>query len=106
MQLRTEVVDISGWAVVSVFGELDVATAPVKVAGKAVDATTTSQSEADENRGRELRRREERLGRLERQWHDLDEDCRDGNRKACAERDGTAREIDALRPTIPQRYEN
>jgi anti-sigma B factor antagonist len=28
MQLRTEVVDISGWAVVSLFGELDVATAP------------------------------------------------------------------------------
>ncbi len=28
MQLRTEVVDISGWAVVSIYGELDVATAP------------------------------------------------------------------------------
>ena len=28
MQLRTEVVDISGWTVVSVYGEVDVATAP------------------------------------------------------------------------------
>jgi len=28
MQLRTEVVDIAGWCVVSVFGEVDVATAP------------------------------------------------------------------------------
>jgi anti-sigma B factor antagonist len=28
MQLRTEVVDIAGWTVVSVFGEVDVATAP------------------------------------------------------------------------------
>lgn len=43
---------------------LDVATAPVKVAGKAVDLATTSQSEADEKRGRELRKREERLGKL------------------------------------------
>jgi len=38
----------------------DVATAPVKVAGKAADWTTTSQDEADRNRGRELRREEER----------------------------------------------
>jgi anti-sigma B factor antagonist len=28
MQLRTEVLDISGWTVVSVYGEVDVATAP------------------------------------------------------------------------------
>ena len=33
-------------------------TAPVKVAGKAVDLATTSQSESDEKRGRELRERE------------------------------------------------
>ena len=84
----------------------DVATAPVRVAGKAVDVATTSQSEADENRGRELRRREEQLGKLERQWHDLDEDCRDGDQDACTQRDSVAREIDTLRPTIPQRYEN
>ena len=45
----------------------DVVTAPVKVAGKAVDLATTSQSEADEKRGREIRRREERLGKLERE---------------------------------------
>ena len=32
-------------------------------AGAAVDAVTTSQSEADEKRGRELRRAEERAGR-------------------------------------------
>ena len=38
----------------------NVATAPVKVAGKAADWTTTSQDEADRNRGRELRKEEER----------------------------------------------
>lgn len=37
-----------------------VVTAPVKVAGKAADWTTTSQDEADRNRGRELRKEEER----------------------------------------------
>ena len=41
----------------------DVATLPVKAGSKAVDLATTSQSEADEKRGRELRKREERLPR-------------------------------------------
>jgi hypothetical protein len=41
----------------------DVATLPVKVAGHAVDAATISQSEADENRGRELRKQDEERGR-------------------------------------------
>ena len=52
---------------------LDVATLPVKVASAAVDAATTSQSEADEKRGREIRKEEERLGRERRQ---LEERCR------------------------------
>ncbi len=38
----------------------DIVTAPIKVASKTVDALTTSQSEADEKRGRELRKSEER----------------------------------------------
>ena len=37
-----------------------VVTAPFKVAGKAVDLATTSQSEADRNRGRKIRKAEER----------------------------------------------
>jgi hypothetical protein len=37
-----------------------VATLPFKATGKVVDWSTTSQSEADRNRGRELRRDEER----------------------------------------------
>ena len=46
-----------------------VVTAPVKVAGKAADWTTTSQSEADRNYGRKMRKAEEREGR-ERREHD------------------------------------
>jgi len=40
-----------------------VATAPVKVAGKVVDWTTTSQDEADRNYGRKMRKQEAREGR-------------------------------------------
>ena len=39
---------------------VDVATLPVKVAAAGVDAVTTSQSEADQKRGRQLRLAEER----------------------------------------------
>jgi uncharacterized protein with LGFP repeats len=37
-----------------------VVTAPFKVGGAVIDATTTSQAEADRNRGREARKAEER----------------------------------------------
>ena len=42
---------------------VDIVTLPVKVVSAGVDAATTSQSEADERRGRELREEEERAGR-------------------------------------------
>jgi len=40
-----------------------VVTAPFKVAGKAADWATTSQDEADRNRGRAIRKAEERARR-------------------------------------------
>ena len=45
---------------------VDVATIPVKAVSAGVDAVTTSQSEADEKRGRELRKAEEARGRQAR----------------------------------------
>ena len=45
----------------------DVVTLPVKVVSAGVDAVTTSQSEADEKRGRELRKAEEQRARAERE---------------------------------------
>ena len=54
---------------------VDIATIPVKVVSAGVDAATTSQSEADEKRGRELRKAEEERGRQQRQ---LEERCRKG----------------------------
>lgn len=46
---------------------VDIVTLPVKAASAGVDAVTTSQSEADEKRGREIRKQEEREGREARE---------------------------------------
>ena len=54
---------------------VDVATLPVKVVSAGVDAATTSQAEADQKRGREIRKEEERRGRELRQ---AEERCRKG----------------------------
>jgi hypothetical protein len=81
---------------------LDVATAPVKIASKAVDLATTSQSEADEKRGRELRKREERLGQLERQREKLQKKCIAGrDHRACDDLAAINAEIAALTPQVP-----
>ena len=45
---------------------VDVVTLPVKIASAGVDAATTSQSEADEKRGRDLRKADEQRAREER----------------------------------------
>lgn len=61
----------------------DVVTAPVKIVSKTADVLTTSQSESDEKRGRELRKREEALGKLARQRDKAAKKCEDGNQDAC-----------------------
>lgn len=80
---------------------LDIATAPVRIASKGVDLATTSQSEADEARGRELRQREERLGRLEREYGEQLRDCENGDERACEAARATYGEIQQLLPTVP-----
>jgi hypothetical protein len=75
---------------------VDVATAPVKVVGRAVDLATTSQAEADENRGRALRHREEKLGRLHRELDDEEKDCLAGKDKACRKAVALRAEIDRV----------
>lgn len=80
---------------------VDVATAPVRVAGKAVDLATTSQSEADQKRGREIRQREERYGELVRKHDRETRRCEQGNERACAKAGALSAELDALRPTVP-----
>jgi len=74
----------------------DVVTLPVKVVSKGVDLATTSQSEADEKRGRELRRAEEAAGKAQRLW---ERQCERGlsRRKPCPPRP------DPLAPVAPSR---
>lgn len=78
-----------------------VVTAPVKIAGSAVDMATTSQSEADEKRGREIRKREEELGKLDREYRKQSKKCAEGDADACAKRNATYARMEELRPTIP-----
>ena len=54
---------------------VDVVALPVKAASAGVDAVTTSQSEADQKRGRQLREAEERRGRELRL---MEQRCRSG----------------------------
>ena len=80
---------------------LDVATLPVKAASRAVDLATTSQSEADEKRGREIRRREAELAKLERRYEEERRDCERGDKEACEDARETYAEIKRLPPSIP-----
>lgn len=67
---------LSGCVVASVAdAAVDIATIPVDVASKGVDLATTSQSETDEKRGRQIRKAEERAGREARR---LEQRCREG----------------------------
>ena len=82
---------------------IGVVTAPVRVAGKAVDLATTSQSEADEKRGREMRRSEERLGRLERAHDRHSRQCAQGDGRACTLAEAERAELDQNYPASPER---
>lgn len=75
----------------------NVVTAPVRAVGKVYDWTTVSQSERDEKRGRDMRKRDEELGRLERRYENQLEDCEDGKEKACRKARATWAEMEELR---------
>ena len=83
---------------------VDVATAPVRVASGAVDLATTSQSEADEKRGRAMREREEELGRMQRQYEQYEAECLKGNAndRACRRAVQLSASIGALESEPPE----
>ena len=80
---------------------VDVVTLPVKVASSGVDLATTSQAEADQKRGREIRRREEQLGKLQRDYEKQIQRCGDGDRNACDQARETYAEMQVLMPSLP-----
>ncbi len=75
---------------------VSVVTAPVRVVSKGVDLATTSQSEADEKRGREIRKQEERIGELDREYAKAMERCGEGDDEACDRAQTIRAEIKAL----------
>jgi hypothetical protein len=81
-------------------------TLPVRAVGAGVDAVTTSQSEADEKRGREIRKREERLGQLDREYARQMDRCAEGDDEACDRAQAIRAEMKALMPGIPAEPEN
>lgn len=78
-----------------------VVTAPVRVVSKGVDVATTSQSEADEKRGREIRKYEERLAELEAEYNDSIERCSSIEPDACYHAKAIEAEIDELKRRGP-----
>ena len=84
---------------------VDVVTLPVRAVGAGVDAATTSQSEADEKRGREIRRREESLGKLDRDYRRSSERCRRGDDEACDQARAQYAAMQDMMATVPaERY--
>ena len=73
-----------------------VVTAPVKAVGQVADWSTTSQDEADRNRGRAMRAREEKLGKLSRQRDKAAEKCNGGDQSQCQRAEVLEHEIEAV----------
>lgn len=75
----------------------DVVTAPIKIVSKAADVMTTSQSESDEKRGRDIRKQEEILGKLSRKIEKAKDKCEDGDKNACDEASILSEEYERLK---------
>ncbi|QZH76162.1 MAG: hypothetical protein JY451_06330 [Erythrobacter sp.] len=80
---------------------VDVATLPVRGAVQAADWATTSQDEQDRARGREIRQREERLGELQGDYEEAEDECVGGDNEACRRAVAIRQEMDELLPSIP-----
>lgn len=80
-----------------------IVTLPVKAVSAGVDAATTNQSETDEKRGRAFRKREERIGKLGREYEKQMERCAEGDDEACDKAQAIRAETKALMSGEPER---
>lgn len=80
----------------------DVVTLPLRAVSKGVDVATTSQSEADEKRGREIRVYEERLAALEAEYNYHIDRCSSIDAGACYAAKSVEAEIEQLRKAGPR----
>lgn len=100
MNVRVLILAAAGLALSGCVGAAtSVVTAPFKAVGKVADWSTTSQDESDRNRGRELRAREAKLGKLARKRDDAAEDCREGDAEQCQRAEVLDHEIEAVMAT-------
>lgn len=86
----------------------DLATLPVRAGARAVNTTadaydrvTVSDSERDQKRGREIRKREERYGELSRDYDRALKKCDRGNDDACADAREIYGEMNVMRSSVP-----
>ena len=101
MELSMRIPNLIGLALISLAVSSCGLSTAAEVITAPIDALTTTKSERDEDRGRELRKREERLGKLERRYREQTEDCQAGDQEACLKARETYDEIQELLPTIP-----
>jgi hypothetical protein len=102
--LRLIVLTLAAMALQGCFAKavVGVVTLPVRAVSAGVDAATTSQSEADEKRGRAIRKREERIGEIERDYARAMERCGDGDDEACDRAQSLKAEQKALLEAGPE----
>lgn len=103
--LLSIIATLSGCVAKSAF---DLASMPVRAGARAVNTTadvydrvTISDSERDQKRGREIRRREERYGKLSREYDRARHDCSRGYEEACDLARYFYGEMNDMRASVP-----
>lgn len=109
LTLPFAVLPLTGCVAKSAF---DLATLPMRAGAQAINTTagvydrvTVSQSEQDQKLGRKIRQREERYGRLSRDYDRARAECGRGEQDACDDARNLYRQLNELRASVPYERE-